>query len=307
MGARVFITGATGFIGSNLCHELSGKGVALGNVVALVRDVIPSKWLEEALSKTTLVRGEITDYALLKRILSQYEIEEVYHFAAQAIVKHAYKNPVEVFNTNVMGTAKLLEACRTTNVGKVFYMSTDKIYGNVENATIDTPLRATEPYSASKIAADLLCQSYIQTYGMNIIIGRSCNVYGFDFNNRITSNTIRACLKGKSPVIYRDYGAKRQYIYIRDLLNAIRYLMQNESKGVFNIATKDVLTQKEVVLEVLKHFPALEPTYVEKPKYLEIASQSMVCSVPYWKPTYTFSQGIGEAIEKFEYYYEDWA
>jgi len=298
----VLITGATGFIGSHLVKEY----VKLGKkVVAMVHDTpVWTKWLTEALDGAIIVQGDVRDYHFLMRVINQYSVDTVIHLAAQSIVKKAYNDPVNTYDINVMGTVKVLEACRQLDVEKVLVQSTDKVYGEQEWAATFSYLFPTEPYGTSKICADVIAQSYIKTYDMNILIPRCCNVYGLDFNNRIIPNTIRACLRGQSPVIYKNSKAKRQFIYIDDVVNTIIFLLEINHTGVTNIATPEVFTQEEVVLKILKHFPNIKPKYVEKPPIKEIEVQSMIPNFP---SQYTsFDEGIALTIDAFRKYKEDW-
>jgi len=298
---RILVTGATGFIGSHLVNYLKKNH----KVVAVVRDCFRTKWLREALEGTIRARGDIRDFHFLKRVINQYDISHVVHLAALSIVKKAHKDPINTFETNVMGTVKLLEACRQLEAEKVLMQSTDKVYGNQMGATIDSPLIPTEPYGTSKICADVVAQSFMKTYGMNIVVTRCCNVYGYDpFNDRIIPNTIKACIRGESPIIYRNYDSKRQYIFIEDVVDVIEKLLMYEGEGIFNIATPEIKTQEEVVLEILKYFPKLKPKYVEKPRIKEIKSQSIVPDFPKgWIP---FEIGISRTIDSFYKYIQDW-
>jgi len=294
---RVLVTGATGFIGSHLCYELKKREF---EVVALCRNIKPWRWLDEALEDCIMAFGDVTNQNQLRSIIARYEVDQIYHLAAHSIVKTAYKDPVGVFHTNIIGTANILEVARQTDIEKVLVMSTDKVYGNQENVDIDAPLIPTEPYGTSKICQDLIAQTFINTYGMKIIIPRSCNAYGYDLSNRIIPNTIRACLKGESPIIYKGEKSKRQYIYIEDLVDALIHLMLNHNIGIFNIATQDILTQEQVVKRILEFFPHLKPRYVPRKRYLEIKHQSMKCTVPNWKPAHSFEEGIEKTIAAFK-------
>ena len=159
-----------------------------------------------------------------------------------------------------------------------------------------------EPYGVSKTCADLIAQNFVEVYGLNIIITRPCNTYGYDRNIRIIPNTIRKCLKGEKPVIWKWEETKRQYIYVEDLVDALIFLMENKKKGIFNITSPDVLTPKQVVETILKFFPHLEPEYLERDKPTEIMAQSMRMQPFGWGPKSTFEKGIEETIKKFRMY-----
>jgi len=298
----VLITGSTGFIGSHLVKEY----VELGEkVVAVIHDTpVWTKWLTEALDGAILVQGDIRDGAFLRRVMNQYDVDMVVNLAAQSIVKKAWRDPVNTFDINVMGTVQVLEACRLLEVEKVLIQSTDKVYGNQRSAIPESHLIPTEPYGTSKICSDVIAQCYMNTYDMDILIPRCCNVYGLDSNNRIIPNTIRACLQKQSPIIYREDKSLRQYIYIRDVVDTFIYLLETRKTGVVNIATPECLSQEEVVLKILEFFPDLEPRYIEKPRIKEIKNQSMV---PDYPENYTpFDDGIQYTIHAFKKYREDW-
>ena len=292
----ILVTGATGFIGSHLIKRLRESGE---KVISLIHDEpIWTTWLTEALGGTVLIRGDIRDFNLLKRVLVNYEVDRCVHLASQAIVSHAYKDPVNTFDINVLGSIKLLEACRQVGVKYVICQSTDKCYGNQKGATVESRLIPTEPYSASKIAMDIAAQSFIETYGQKICITRCCNVYGYDpSNRRIVPNTVKDCLSNRQPIIYKDDKSARQYIFIHDVTRTFMELMENKMTGVVNIATDTVLTQEAIVLTILRYFPELKPKYVEKPELKEITSQSMI---PDYPRKYTpFEDGIKLTIDAF--------
>lgn len=296
---RTLVTGASGFIGSHMMIDQKGKH----EVVGVVRDFISSKWLNNALSNTTLVRGDLTDFNFIKRTLVDYQIDTVIHLAATSIVKTAHKDPINTYMSNVMGTVNLLEACRQTDVDKTLILLTDKLFGDKEDAIPEDVYEPTEPYSASKICQDIVARSYERTYGMNIIRTRSCNVYGLDYNNRIVPNTIRAILRDIPPVIYSGENTQRQYIYVEDLISAINLLLNTQKTGPFNVATEDILTQEEVVLGILEVAGSLLiPEYKERQAPLEIQKQSLKISEFGWKPKFTFDEGIEKTISLFRHF-----
>lgn len=296
---NVLVTGGTGFIGSHLVKELSQKA----RVIVIVRDVIPSKWLNHALFFNVQVRGEILDVNLLRRTLAEYSIDQVIHCAAQAIVSTALKEPFGTFQTNIQGTVCLLEACRQADTENIYVQSTDKIYGERMGAKETDPLVSTGIYETSKAAEDLVAQAYMNTYGMKITIGRPCNVYGYDEASRIVSNTVRACLKNEAPIIFEGEQTVREYIYVEDLVSAITFLMGEH--GTFNIGTDDILTQEQVVREICAPF-SLTPRMVKREKPLkEIQRQTInwdKLKALGWKPAYTFENGIKETVHKFMEY-----
>jgi len=298
---KIFVTGGSGFIGSHLVNQLKREH----EVIVLIRDIPTQlspwgKWSYEMLQGCTIVLGDILNQRLLRRALAEYRVEQIYHLAAQAVVSTALKDPFGTFQTNVLGTVNVLETCRQVGVDRVLVMSTDKIYGNRMNAIETDPLVSTGIYETSKASQDLVAQAFQSVYGMNIVIPRACNCYGFDFAPRIVSNTIRACLRGEQPIIFEGEKTLRQYIYVEDLCDALVHLMSHAPyKGIYNIATPDLFTQEGVVNIILYFFPDLRPKYVKREMTREIHSQSMVCSGFDWKPKFTFEEGIRKTMEQF--------
>jgi CDP-glucose 4,6-dehydratase len=302
---NVLVTGGTGFIGSHLCNALDTENKVVILVRDIHRDTAWESWLTEALKKTTLVLGDLLNINTVRRTLADYEINTVYHLAAQAIVATAQRDPASTFQINVQGTVNLLEACRQLDIPSIYIQSTDKVYGNRMNAQESDPLVSTGIYETSKVLQDFTAQSYAETYGLNIIIGRACNVYGFDMAKRIIPNTIRSCIRGEPPIIYEAEETLRQYIYATDLTRAIHHLIGTRKNGIFNIGTEVLLTQEEVVRRICRYFP-LTPRLVKREKPLkEISRQSLNWTrlkETGWIPEYTFEDGIEETIHKFEQY-----
>ena len=198
---RILITGGAGFIGSHLAKKLSENN----KVIILQRDIVPDLWLAEALDKCILVHGDILDQTLLRRIISDYNIDQVYHLAAQAVVSSANKDPYTTFNVNIMGTVNLLEAVRSVKPTiSTLIQSTDKVMGNnrMDMKETDTLAPTVGVYEVSKACEDYIAQMYANQYGLDIKISRPCNTYGYDLANRIIPNTIRSCLNKIPPLIY---------------------------------------------------------------------------------------------------------
>ena len=214
------VTGATGLVGSWLIRRLLEAGA---DVVCLVRDWVPGSELvhSKVLDQVKVVRGDICDRDLLERVLGEYEINTVFHLAAQTIVGIANRNPISTFESNITGTWNVLEACRRSPLVKaVVVASSDKAYGDQEELPYseDTPLEGRHPYDVSKSCADLIAQAYGKTYQLPVAITRCGNFYGGgDLNwNRIVPGTIRSVLRGERPVIRSDGQFVRDYFYVED-------------------------------------------------------------------------------------------
>ncbi|MFH1003293.1 MAG: GDP-mannose 4,6-dehydratase, partial [Chloroflexota bacterium] len=197
-GKNVLVTGCTGLLGAWLTQALVDRRAG---VVGLVRDSVPrANFHRLGLDKRiTTVRGEVENYWLLERAINEYEVDTVFHLAAQTIVTIANRNPVATFDTNIRGTWNLLEACRRSpTVKRIVVASSDKAYGEHEILpyTEAAPLQGDHPYDVSKSCADLLATAYHRTYGLPLCITRCGNFYGGgDLNfNRIVPGTIRSVL-----------------------------------------------------------------------------------------------------------------
>ncbi len=304
---RILITGASGLIGSHLAKKLSADG---NLVVVLYRDMVPSIWLEEALEKCVKVRGDIRELNLLKRIINEYGVEHVYHLAGETIVSRAYRDPINTFETNLIGAVNSLESCRQLNVERVLIQSTDKVYGDRMYAHEEDSLVPLEPYNTSKICQDYLARSYMEAYGLKISVPRCCNVYGYDKASRIVPNTIKSALRGESPVLFAgEEKTARQYIHVDDACNALIFLMSKGWDGPINVGTDDVLTQAQVIKGICKHFKIRERLVERQRPLKQILQQSIDWSKIKklgWRPKLRFDDGVGVTIKAFKRYREDW-
>jgi CDP-glucose 4,6-dehydratase len=227
--STVFVTGATGLLGSHLTKYLVDRGA---NVIALVRDGIPrslffSKQAEWNLGeRVTVIRGQLEDFSLIERVLSEYEVDTVFHLAAQTIVGVSNQSPLATFKANIEGTWNILEACRLNQkkIKRVIIASSDKAYGDLMGESYDEnfPLRGEHPYDVSKSCADLISRSYFVSYGLPVVVTRCGNFFGAgDLNyNRLVPGTIRSLTQGERPVIRSDGKYIRDYLYVEDGVEA---------------------------------------------------------------------------------------
>ena len=195
--------------------------------MALRRDVDPgSRFRIEGIEKRcTLALADLTDHGALVRVLNEYEVEEVFHLAAQAVVTTANRSPLGSWEANVRGTYTLLEACRALGtVRRVVVASSDKAYGAHDQLPYreDFALRPRHPYDVSKACADLIARSYAHSYGLRLAVTRLANVYGpGDLNwSRIVPDTARALVRGERPIVRSDGTSERDYLYVEDAVDA---------------------------------------------------------------------------------------
>lgn len=268
---KVFVTGCTGFLGFWLTRELVRLGAS---PVGLVRDHLPHApfFREGVADHTSIVRGDLGDAALLERVLNEYEVDTVFHLAAQAIVGVANRNPVATFETNIRGTWTLLEACRRTpSVKRIVVATSDKAYGThaVLPYREDThALQGRHPYDVSKSCADLIALAYAHSFALPVCTTRCGNLFGpGDLNlNRIVPGTICSALRGENPIIRSDGSPIRDYIFVGDVVAGYLLLAERmDDAGVhgrpFNFGTgeqQSVLGLTRLLLAAAGR-PDLEP------------------------------------------------
>lgn len=310
---NVFVTGGTGFLGSYLVKELVDNGA---NVTILVRDVIPKSNLYNGnqYMKINVVNGSLEDYKLIERALGEYEIDTIFHLAAQAIVGVANRNPLGTFSANIEGTWNILEAARRSPlIKRVVVASSDKAYGDQEKLPYDEemPLQGKHPYDVSKSCADLIAQSYYETYKLPVCITRCGNLYGGgDLNfNRIIPQTIQLVLNGQAPVIRSDGSFIRDYFYVEDAVKAYMQLAEkiedyNLGGEAFNFSNEIQLTVLQLVEKLLKALGSeLKPVILNegsneiKHQYLSAKKAREVLG---WSPIYTIDEGIKKTIEWYK-------
>jgi len=305
------VTGATGLLGSCLVRRLLE---AEADIVCLVRDWIPQSELVQGrvLERVKIVRGDVRDQSLLERVLGEYEVDTVFHLAAQTIVQIANRNPVSTFETNIGGTWAMLEACRRSPaVQQIVLASSDKAYGSHEKLPYDedAALQGRHPYDVSKSCADLIAQAYAATYNLPVVVTRCGNFYGGgDQNwNRLVPGTIRSVLRGQPPIIRSDGKFVRDYFYIED--GAAAYMLLAESLAAdrtltghaFNFSNEIQVTALDLVQQILGLMRSdLQPD-IRNEATNEIYCQSLSAEKARrmlgWKPLYTLDEGLHATIE----------
>jgi CDP-glucose 4,6-dehydratase len=232
-GESVLVTGAYGLIGGWLTRALLAAGA---QVTVIRRDdrrsALGAMDLER---RCNVVRGDITDEALVTRALAEYEVATVFHLAAQTLVGPANRAPRSTFETNVRGTWLVLEACRTVGVERVIVASSDKAYGPSTRLPYreDHPLEPVHPYEVSKAATDLLARSYWHTWQLPVAVTRLANVYGGgDVNaSRLVPEAVAAALAGRPPIVRSDGSPERDFLYVEDAARAYLAVAQALARG----------------------------------------------------------------------------
>lgn len=316
---NVFITGATGLLGSWMVEELVSQGA---NITCLIRDWIPdSKLVASGLSEqTNLVYGELQNYDLMVRVLNEYEINTVFHFGAQTIGGTSSRSALSTFESNIKGTWTLLEACRENRrlIERIVVASSEKAYGSHNNLpyTEDMALQGRFPHDVSKSCSDLIAQSYFHTYRLPLAITRSVNLFGGgDLNfNRLIPGTIRSALRNESPIIRSNWRLVRDYFFV---LNAVDGYIQLAEKmpddalngEALNFGYGEPLSVIELVDEILDIMGKshLRPVILNEESN-EITDQYLDCSKAQrllnWRPMYKRREGLRQTISWYEEYLE---
>jgi CDP-glucose 4,6-dehydratase len=318
-GKRVFVTGATGIVGSWVVRDLVERSA---QVVALVLDVNPQSELYRSglIERVNVVNGCLEDFTVLQRAIVGYETDTVIHLGAQAIVEVAYRSPLRTYETNIRGTWNLLEACRLDSdiVQRVVVASSDKAYGEQAQLpyTEDMPLQGRQPYEVSKSCADLVAQSYCHAYGLPVAVARCGNIYGGgDLNwTRIVPGTIRSLHRKESPLIRSDGQYIRDYIYVKDVSSAYLTLAEHLDSpevrgGGFNFSPGSRVSVLEIVdmIRKLMNCEHIEPSVLNQAKgeirnqYLSSEKAQRVLG---WSPTYALEEGLRETIDWYLRFFE---
>jgi CDP-glucose 4,6-dehydratase len=222
-GRTVFLTGAYGMLGSWLAEALLERGA---RVVVLKRDEVRNSALalEGTEERCTVVRGDLVDAPTIERTVGEYEVDTVFHLAAQTIVGTANRSPVSTFDANIRGTWTVMEACRLHGVERVVVAASDKAYGPHDTLPYreDFALQPRYPYDVSKAATDLIARSYWHTFGVPVAVTRFANIYGGgDLNtSRLIPEMVAAVLAGRAPVIRSDGTPERDFLYVEDAADA---------------------------------------------------------------------------------------
>lgn len=308
---NILVTGGTGFVGSHLVEELVRKKA---NVVTTFRTNNPNSYFysKKLDRKVTMVNMDICDFDKVLDIITKFDIEYIFHLAAQALVEPAYYNPKQTLYSNVMGTINVLEAARQFGkIKAIIVASSDKAYGklNKEKYFETDPLKGDHPYEVSKSAADLISYSYFKTYGLPVVITRFGNIYGEgDLNfSRIIPGIMKSILE-KSTLEIRSNGKYvRDYLYVKDVANGYLLLAKNIDKvkgEAFNFGSKETLSVIEVIKlteKVLKkkiHYKILN---IAKNEILyQSLNFSKLQNIVEWKAR----KNITSSVKKIFYWYK---
>ncbi len=314
-GKNILVTGATGLVGSHLVERFLSMDT--GRIIALSRSRDPEAYFFKNSfdHKVVMANGDLKDRERVADIVTKYEINYIFHIAAQPIVATAFVNPYETLATNIMGTVHILEAAKMSpHIQGIVIASSDKAYGKDCTAALeDNPLRGDHPYDVSKSCTDLLALTYAKTYNLPVTISRFGNIFGpGDLNfNRIFPGMMKAAIKNETLELRSDGNFKRDYVYVKDVIEGYICLAQqiDKAKGeAFNFSSGfnfSVLELIEKTSQVINK--KIEYKIVNNQKN-EIPEQSLnfekAEKVLDWKSKYSFVEGISETYQWYKSFFK---
>ena len=302
-GKHIFVTGATGLVGSHLVKRIAALEPA--SIVCLVRSRDPRSYffLEQLDAQAVLVYGDLKHKERIIDIVSRYEIAHIFHIGAQPLVPVAYVNPYETFATNIMGTIHVLEAARMSPaVESVVVASSDKAYGkDCVDVTEESPLCGDHPYDVSKSSADLIAATYHATYGLPVTVSRFGNIFGpGDLNfNRIIPGMMKALLLNEALVLRSDGTFIRDYVFVDDVVSGYLALDAQVAKAkgqAFNFSSGYNYSVIDLINAVSDIVGKKISYSIANTQHNEIPAQSLnfdkAKTVLNWNPMSTFEQAI---------------
>ena len=306
---KLLITGGAGFIGSAfvryvLAHESDTHIVTLdkltyaGNLENLASvDRHP---------RHSFVKGDICDARTVSSVMDG-SIDAIVHFAAESHVDRSILSPDPFIETNVRGTATLLDAARKAKLGRFLLVSTDEVYGDIDaplEADETFPLKPSSPYAASKAAADLLALSYVRTFKLPVVVTRASNNYGpYQFPEKLIPLMISNAMEGAPLPVYGDGMQIRDWLYVDDHCRGILAALQHGRDGeVYNIGGNRALPNRDVITRVLEIVGAPETlmtTVTDRPGHdrrYALSSEKLARATGF-EPQMTFETGLAQTVQ----------
>lgn len=309
-GEKVLVTGAGGFIGSHLVESLVEKGARVKaflhynsrSDIALLR-YLPS----ENLSEIEILSGDLTDLMAVHQAVEGCSF--VFHLGALISIPYSYLHPLEVVKTNVIGTTNVLLACREYGVRRVIHTSTSEVYGTAQIVPIPEthPLQGQSPYSASKIGADKLAESFYRAYNLPVVTVRPFNTYGPRQSMRAVIPTIIAQALKKDTIRLGNLKTTRDFTYVTDTVDGfLRAAMSDDVEGkVYNLGTSTEISIGALAKMIISKTGNAAKIEIDESRlrpdksevYRLISDNQSAQSELGWKPENTFEQGIDKTID----------
>lgn len=310
-GKRILVTGSEGFIGSHLTERLVELGA---DVTALVQYNSFNNWgwidtfNKEVKNSIQVVTGDIREYDGMKRIIKGQDV--VFHLAALIAIPYSYLSPMAYVRTNVEGTTNVLEACRDYNVEKIIHTSTSETYGTALYVPIDEKhhMQGQSPYSASKIGADKIAESFYRSFNLPVATIRPFNTYGPRQSARAVIPTIISqILSGETKIKLGSLTPTRDFNYVKDTAEAFVKIAESDrtigevinAGSNYEISIGD--TAKKIIQLIGKDVNIICDDERIRPENSEVnrlwADNSKIKQLTEWRPKYSIEDGLKETIE----------
>lgn len=311
MSKKVLVTGADGFIGSHLTELLIQEGYSV-RAFTYYNSFNSWGWLDtidkEVLKEIDIFSGDIRDPNGVREAMK--EIEEVYHLAALIAIPFSYHSPDSYVDTNIKGTLNVLQAARELNTERVLITSTSEVYGTAKYVPIDEkhPFQGQSPYSATKIGADRIAESFYRSFNLPITIVRPFNTYGPRQSARAVIPTIiTQLLSGKKEIQLGKLSPTRDFNYVKDTARGFLAIAKSDKTigEEINIATQREISIGDLANELIKQInprvtimcdeERIRPDKSEVERLL--GSNQKIKGLTDWAPSYTFEEGLAETTE----------
>jgi dTDP-glucose 4,6-dehydratase len=312
---KILVTGGLGFIGTNFIKQIVSRNpvIKLINVDKMGTGSNPKNLIEfDNKEFYSFIKGDISQIQILKKVMQ--DIDAVINFAAETHVDRSIANPNPFLKSNVIGAYNILETIRSLETPiRYIQISTDEIYGDILEGTFreDDRLKPSNPYSATKAAADMLCQAYHRTYGMDILITRCTNNFGpYQYPEKLIPKTIIRALKNLKIPVYGTGENIRDWLYVKDHCDAIELVLKKGKSGeIYNVSSGNELSTISIVTSILDYLKKTRDliTYVEDRPGHDLRyglDSSKIRKKLKWQPKYSFPSSIQKTIDW--YLNNDW-
>ena len=315
---KLLVTGGAGFIGSAFVRMALTEGLASR---VIVFDKLTYAGNLENLEPVAhhphyrFIQGDICDAAVVEKTFRGEGPDAIVHFAAESHVDRSIHSPVPVIATNFDGTFTLLEAARCLRSPRFLHVSTDEVYGSIDDpyeADENYPVRASSPYSASKAGADLLALSYFTTYKLNVSVTRASNNYGpYQFPEKLIPLMISNALEDKPLPVYGDGQQVRDWLYVEDHCRAIFAVLKAGRAGeIYNVGGNCSLTNLDVVKRILEKTgkpESLITRVADRPGHdrrYALTNEKLTRETG-WRPQMDFGEGLSGTVRWYQQR-QDW-
>ncbi|KAF1969182.1 NAD(P)-binding protein [Bimuria novae-zelandiae CBS 107.79] len=324
---NILVTGGAGFIACWFVRHLTLTYPEHYNVVSFDKldycATLNNTRILEGRANFTFEQGDITSPSDVKRVLRKHHIDTIFHFAAQSHVDLSFGNSYQFTNTNVYGTHVLLERAREHGISRFIHISTDEVYGDVPIGAADLSetsiLAPTNPYSASKAAAEMMVSAYRKSFKLPLITVRSNNVYGpHQFPEKIIPKFIMLLQRRRKLLVHGDGSPSRRYLYAGDIVDALDTIFHKGDIGqIYNIATSDEVSNTEICHKLLGLFGLSHNTQEELERSIQYTEDRPFNDQRYatdgtklaalgWQPKTSFDDGLKRTVEWYRQFGEVW-